>query len=37
MLRKAVRGELHLERTIWKLRHEKWGSRKSSSGKGWLN
>jgi replication initiation protein RepC len=34
MLKKAVRGELHLERTIWKLRGETW---KKREGKGWLN
>ena len=25
MVRKAERGELHLDRTLWKLREEKWG------------
>lgn len=34
MLRKAARGELHLERTIWKLRGDSW---KKREGKGWLN
>jgi replication initiation protein RepC len=36
MMRKAVRGELRLAGTIWKLREEKWG-RRSATGRGWLN
>jgi replication initiation protein RepC len=37
MVRKAARGELHLERTIWKLRTEKYGPHKTAAGNGLLN
>ena len=36
MMRKAVRGELRLAGTIWKLREEKWGKREPAR-KGWIN
>jgi hypothetical protein len=37
MVRKAARGELHLERTIWKLRTEKYGPYKPGAGNGLIN
>ena len=36
MMRKAVRGELRLTGTIWRLREEKWGKR-GPTRKGWIN
>jgi hypothetical protein len=37
MVRKAEKGELHLERTLWALRQAKWGKHQSAAKERLMN